>query len=403
MNSPRPEAKEPFFMTLTPLTTKVLLPDGTPVSVCAVTAKVPHRSNQFHTILLQEDRVNSFIAEIENYKQFYARRGLGTVTINDEDEMDHHPAHVEVQRMDNFSDSNKYVGTALHEFAFRYSVEKGRRGNVELSTTQDSHLFHYACGFRAAWFDYGQNEFVLADKENNIMAELKGISMFLPDEQIQEKLKKYTPVKSETVMPGSVEPVSNQINNTVKESKADAKVDRLILFNWALLKDMVESCKSNAKQYLEQYPSESKLFAKKTHQCQQQARELIAICDQYQKFNDEVKPEVKLYFILKELVEMVFKRIPQKDALFEKLNTTDRGNVMWNSPMLAMFDKSTYNVIQDLKNCLDNVIQNNGPSANSVKHKDLPKLLDKLEQVLEVKPQDFVKISELVRKDRKLT
>jgi hypothetical protein len=41
----------------------------------------------------------------------------------------------------------KNVGTALHEFAFRESVRLGGYGKVKLSVNEQSHYFHYQCGF----------------------------------------------------------------------------------------------------------------------------------------------------------------------------------------------------------------------------------------------------------------
>ena len=434
-NSSRTEPQKPFTMTITPLTTKVLSPDGTLLSVCAVTAQAPHDKDKFHTILLEATNLKNSLAKIQNYNQFYARKGLGTVTTNDKNKSQFHSDHIEVQRMDNFSGNCKYVGSALHEFAFRFSVEKGKQGHVELTTTGASPIFHYACSFRvASFYEADKNHYLLEEEKNQILADLiaskervygsavGSVCMFLPDEQIQEKLKLYTPVKSEIFVPGEAKPTP-VMPEEKKQVNKDIIINPLIMLDWSLVNDVIKSCRTNAEQYLKQYPvSEINLgilFGKKSHRCQQQANELIAICDQFDslKNDKDMKQTFLFYFIAKELIDLIYKHIPTNDELFVKLNTDDPQAVMMNNSISSVMLRPTFcsNVIKDFKTCLDAAINRNYghlgvkedfslsigklPSAHSLKDKDLPKLLVNLKNILSLTPEDEMKISALSVKE----
>jgi hypothetical protein len=57
--------------------------------------------------------------------------------------------HIYIHHMHNTS-QYRYIGTLLHEVAFRQSVLFGRNGFVRLSATGSSHYFHFLNGFRPA-------------------------------------------------------------------------------------------------------------------------------------------------------------------------------------------------------------------------------------------------------------
>ena len=58
-----------------------------------------------------------------------------------------HPRHILIINMENQSEY-KHVGTALHEAAFRLSIEKEAQGHVRLDAARNTHYFHYLNGLR---------------------------------------------------------------------------------------------------------------------------------------------------------------------------------------------------------------------------------------------------------------
>lgn len=56
----------------------------------------------------------------------------------------------------------KYVGTVLHEVAFRASLAFGKQGFIELTAGYGSLLFHYECGFRVGERYYSEDDVIPA-------------------------------------------------------------------------------------------------------------------------------------------------------------------------------------------------------------------------------------------------
>lgn len=69
--------------------------------------------------------------------------------------------YVTINYMRNDNSHFKNVGKALHEFAIRYSFDKGCEGRVKLISAYGADGFHYKCGFQyfgntTHFFDYGK-------------------------------------------------------------------------------------------------------------------------------------------------------------------------------------------------------------------------------------------------------
>lgn len=88
----------------------------------------------------------------------------------------------------------KHVGKALDEFAFKFSIEQGFEGKIELKAVGNSHLFFYLNGFRNALYDrdnYYQKlmQDIYDSKGKHSNADLGSCFLRLPSDQIAQKAK----------------------------------------------------------------------------------------------------------------------------------------------------------------------------------------------------------------------
>ena len=143
-----------FIYTITPLTTRVVDAKGNETEVVAVSTAIKSypTETQYHVKLLTKDELNR-LDKFKNKEEFVLfNYFFGSMTLWDRDKKDNDPSYIYIQRVDNNASSInlKHVGAALEEYAFRFSVEKGREGRVELTAAWSSHLFHFKNGFRCA-------------------------------------------------------------------------------------------------------------------------------------------------------------------------------------------------------------------------------------------------------------
>jgi hypothetical protein len=195
-NEEKDEKKaERVELTVTPLTTKVTS-QGKEIGVFAVTAKVKEYTDEvrYHTLLMSQAGVDQLpdFTDTDDFVNWGGR--IGSMTLVDKNTTKYKPAHIYLQRIDNDVKSIKHVGTALEEFAFRFSVKQGREGHVNLSAAWSSHVFHYNNGFRSNYEPQNVliKEYVDSAKETGKRVDttaLGGAEMYLPDETIEEKRK----------------------------------------------------------------------------------------------------------------------------------------------------------------------------------------------------------------------
>jgi len=106
----------------------------------------------FHGCYVLEIRERPFLKdESFSYRLYHQDSGipilLGHITVYDRAKWD--PSlFLQYMKASKAVDNYKKIGTALHEVAFRVSLQLGKNGFVTLQSAYSSLLFHYGCGFR---------------------------------------------------------------------------------------------------------------------------------------------------------------------------------------------------------------------------------------------------------------
>ena len=158
--------------------------DGQEISVIASFKPHPEFKSYFLVNLVSQSNLTVF-----GDMYFYIR----------EKENDKKDKYLFIVNMRNTSFGYKHVGTALHEFAFRFSVACGAEGRVELDAVRDTHFMHYLCGFRSTFHGDFRLKYYLnlagallrTGRDNRIREDVGSETLSLPPSTIVAKLEKF--------------------------------------------------------------------------------------------------------------------------------------------------------------------------------------------------------------------